>query len=260
MGSENKSQRLKLVCLNTIQYMIYLVYMLLSVPTATFYVMAMAPFSTHRSSVKRVRRLIEFWGMGLSFLTLPFVRVCYKSSSKNDKRKPCIYVCNHRSFLDAFLVAHPCWRHESVQVVNIWPFRIPVIGAIAKIAGYLNVNSMPFEKFSLIAKKMIGEGVSIVSFPEGTRSKDKTMGPFHSSMFRIALQARCLIVPICISGNETVLRRGNIMLRPGLIKINELPALQWEEYKNMTPVQLKNKVRKTIIMELSAMDAEIGMI
>ena len=254
MGSENKTYWLKLVCLNAVQYTIYLLYALVTVPTATFYVIVMALFSTHRNSLERVRRLIGFWAMGLSFLTLPFVRVCYKSSSKNDKRKPCIYICNHRSFLDGFLVAHPCWRHESVQVVNIWPFRIPIIGAIAKIAGYLNVNSMPFEKFSLMTKKMIGEGVSIVSFPEGTRSKDKTMGPFHSSMFRIALQARCPIVPICIFGNEIVLRRGNIMLRSGVIKIHELPAIEWQDYKNMNPYVLKNMVRDIMVKELISME------
>ena len=194
--------------------------------------------------------------MGISFLTLPFVRVIYEGNSEKDNAEPCIYVCNHRSFLDGFLVAYPCWRHESVQVVNIWPFRIPVLGTIARIAGYLNVNGMPFEDFSDRVKGLIGDGVTIVSFPEGTRSKGNVTGPFHSSMFRIALETGAPIIPVCISGNENVLPRGKTMLRPGVIKIWELPVLRREEYKDMTAFQLKNKVREMIIRELSAIEAD----
>ena len=256
MKNETKSRKLRLICLNAIQCVIYAVYSLVTIPTAIFYVLAMAIFSTHRSTIERIRRFIGFWAMGVSYFTLPFVKVRYRSSKKNDKTGPSIYVCNHRSFLDGFLVAHPCWKYESIQVVNIWPFRIPVIGWIARLAGYLNVNSMSFDDFSNIARRLIEEGVSIVCFPEGTRSKDKTTGAFHSSMFRIALQTNCSIVPVCISGNETVLRRGNIMLRPGVVKVHELPALQWEEYKDMTSFQLKNKVRERIVRELSVMETE----
>ena len=255
MENENKIYRLKLICLNILQYTIYLLYSLIAIPGLACYIVVASLFSSRRKTLKRIRRLIAAWAMGLNFLTFPFVRVHCKSDIKNDKTRPCIYVCNHRSFLDGFLVAHPSWGYESVQVVNIWPFKIPVLGVIAKAAGYLNVNSMPFEDFSSTAKKMIDEGVSIISFPEGTRSKDKETGSFHSSMFHLALETGCPIIPVCISGNETVLRRGNIMLRPGKIVIRQLPALQWEEYKSMTPFKLKSKVRETIIRELSVMEA-----
>jgi len=257
MGSKDKLFNLKLIFLNTTQYVIYVLYSLLAIPLATIYVMLKALFSARRSTHRRVRKLIGFWAMGISFITLPFVKVRYKSNEANSEIGACIYICNHRSFLDGFLVAHPCRRREVVQVVNVWPFKIPVIGVIAKVAGYLNVKAMPFNEFSSIAKSLIGNGVSIVSFPEGTRSKGKAMGSFHGSMFRIALEVGCPIVPICISGNEKVLLRGNVMMRPGEIKIHELPALEWNEYKDIAPFQLKIKVRNMIIRELTVMDGGV---
>ena len=32
--------------------------------------------------------------------------------------------------------------HECVQIVNVWPFRIPVLGLYAKFSGYLNIRMM----------------------------------------------------------------------------------------------------------------------
>ena len=254
MQKRDKTYRFRLICLNTLQYSIYVVFSLIAVPAIFFYVTVMSLFSTRRRTLERVRRQIVCWALGISFLTLPFVRVCCKKNGKEIKTGPVIRICNHRSFLDGFLIAHLCRRQETVQAVNIWPFKIPVIGVIARVSGYLNVNAMSFEDFSDKARRLIEEGVSIVSFPEGTRSKNKATGPFHSSMFRIALETGCPIVPVCFAGNEIVLRRGNIMLRPGTINIHELPALQVEDYKDMTPFTLKSKVREMIIRELSVME------
>ena len=148
-------------------------------------------------------------------------------------------------------MARPCWRYEAVQVVNIWPFHIPVLGPIAKIAGYPNIRKMQFAKFSRATCDLIRQGVSIVSFPEGTRSRDRAVMPFHGAIFRVALETRCPIVPLCISGNEAILPPGRLLLHPGTIKIHKLPALEWEEYRLLTPFKLKNKVRDIISQALS---------
>ncbi len=140
-------------------------------------------------------------------------------------------------------------------MVNIWPFKIPVIGALAKLAGYLNINSMPFDEFQDKAQRLLDEKVSIIFFPEGTRSNSKKMGNFHSGPFRLFLESKTPIIPVCISGNEEIPPKGSIVLRNGTIRIRTLPPFYWEEYKDLTAHIIKNRVKKRMAEELAVMES-----
>lgn len=205
--------------------------------------------------MKRFRRSISWYGRGVTLLTFPLIKVRYENHSKNNSQEPYIFVCNHRAASDAFLMS--VLPHEAVQVVNTWPFRIPVLGFFARLAGYLNIKNMPHELFLEEALKLLGEKVSIIFFPEGTRSGDKKIGNFHGSAFRLALQAKVAIVPLCISGNENIPPRGSLLMRPGTIRVRRLPAIAWQDYKDLNIFSLKNKVREIISEELSLMENRI---
>ena len=144
--------------------------------------------------------------------------------------------------------------YEIIQIVNIWPFRLPALGIIAKIAGYLSVREMPYEEFATKTQKLINEGVSIAAFPEGTRSRNKSVGQFHSAIFRTALETHAPIIPVCITGNESVPPIGSGLLRPGIVKIHRMPAITWNEYKDFNAFKLKNYLRNIIAQEVLIMD------
>jgi 1-acyl-sn-glycerol-3-phosphate acyltransferase len=183
----------------------------------------------------------------------PFIKLRYEKNGKNEPGEPYIFVCNHRSASDAFLMG--ILPHEVVQIVNVWPFRIPVLGVYAKLAGYLNIRMIPPDQFLQSASHLLKEGVSIVFFPEGTRSVTGKMGSFHGSAFRLALESKASIVPLCISGSENIPPKGSPLLRPGIIRVRRLPAITSDEYKNLTAFALKNRVWKIIDQELSAMES-----
>jgi len=176
----------KLIYLNTVFYLFFFLFSAVSIPLFTLFVAFMSIFLSHRRTMKRFRRAISWYGtVVIRVLPFPFVRICYKDCGDDDIAGPYIFICNHQSASDPFLIA--CLPYEVVQVVNIWPFRIPVLGRFARWAGYLSVNEMPFDEFSRKSIELLRQGVSIVSFPEGTRSGSKMMGPFHGSIFRVAL-------------------------------------------------------------------------
>jgi 1-acyl-sn-glycerol-3-phosphate acyltransferase len=205
--------------------------------------------------MRRLRRVIVWYGtVVIRILPYPLVRVQYKYYARNEGEGPFIFVSNHRSFSDGFLMAYPCFSVEGIQVVNKWPFRIPILGFVAKIAGYLSVREMPFEDFKAVTTKLLREGVSIVVFPEGTRSRDMAVGQFHGAIFRVALETRKPIIPVCISGNEKIPPVGSALLHPGIIKVHRLKALLWEEYGALSPFKLKNYVRRIIIDEVADME------
>ncbi len=205
--------------------------------------------------MKKFRRAISWYGIVIiKALPYPFVKIIYKDLDKTKTEGPFIFVSNHRSASDPFLMA--CLPYECVQVVNIWPFKLPVLGFMAKLAGYLSIREMPFEEFSQKTTDLLNEGVSIIAFPEGTRSADGSLGQFHGSIFRVALQTGYPVVPVCITGNEKIPARGTLLLRPGTIKIHKLSPITYDEYIGFTPYKLKNMLRQLIADEIEAMEGK----
>jgi 1-acyl-sn-glycerol-3-phosphate acyltransferase len=76
------------------------------------------------------------------------------------------------------------------------------------------------------------------------------MGPFHGAAFRLAQRTGAKIVPLAISGNENIPRRGSLVLRPGRISVTKLPAITAEQYADMTPYALKLWVHDIIQRQL----------
>lgn len=245
---------LKLLWLNLTFYPLLLLYSLVAVPALVLAVACMAVFVPHRVAMRLFRRAISWYGSGvIRILPWPLVRVRYEDRAPGENQGPFLIVCNHRSSSDPFLMA--CLPFEIIQIANTWTFRLPLWGITARLAGYINIRGLPFEAFVSTTARFLDDGVTIVAFPEGTRSGAGPMGPFHSAVFRLALQRKVPILPFCISGNERIPARGTLVLQPGVIRLRKLPALRWDDYRELTPFQLKNRVRDIMQQELEAMDS-----
>lgn len=248
--------RAKLVLLNLYFYTFFLLSSAIAIPALTLMVAISRIFLSHRRTMKRFRRAISWYGKIITSIPYPFIKLRYEDRGKNGVDEPFIFVCNHRSASDAFLMC--VLPLELVQIVNVWPFSIPVLGPYARFSGYLNIKMMSHEQFLARAKKLLNESVSIVFFPEGTRSASRTMGSFHGAAFRLALESKAAVVPLCITGNENIPPKGSLLLRPGTIRVRRLPAVTWEEYKGLTAFAFKNRVWQTIDRELSVMEKDAG--
>jgi 1-acyl-sn-glycerol-3-phosphate acyltransferase len=249
---------LKLAYLNLVFYTAFFSFSLVAIPALFLFSVCCSVIFPRRYVLKRVRRAISWWGavvIRLYVFSFSLVRLRYEGIAKGDAGGPFIFVCNHRSVSDAFFMA--LLPFEVIQVVNVWPFSIPVLGIIAKVAGYISLWETPFEEFLAKTTEMLQEGVSVVAFPEGTRSRDRLVGQFHSAIFRVALETRVPIVPLCITGTENIPPVGSLLLRPGLIHVRQLPPIVWEEYGALNAFSLKNFVRQIIIDETMAMEREV---
>jgi len=246
-------QIVKIAFLNIVFYSLFISFSSFAIPALGVLLIIFFIIFPRRQTMKRLRREISWYGaVIIRILPFPLVRLEVKDYSKEPVSAPCLFICNHRSASDPFLLA--VFPYEIVQIVNIWPFRLPVLGFAAKLAGYLSVRELPFEEFFKRTSRLINDGVCIASFPEGTRSRDNSMGQFHGAIFRVALATKIPIVPVCITGNEKIPPVGSPFLRPGLIKIRILPALTYQEYGSFSPYKLKNYVRDILIKESALMD------
>lgn len=233
-------------------YSLFLFISGLVTPILTGAVAALAAITPRRRNMKRFRRSISWYGKIITAAAYPFIKVRYEDHAGKGSEGPFIFVCNHQSASDPFLMS--ALPHECVQTVNIWPFRIPVLGLYARLAGYLNIRMMAHEQFIEKASILLKQGVSIIFFPEGTRSTTGRMGSFHGAAFRLALASKAPVVPLCIFGNENIPPKGSLMLRPGTIKVRRLPAITWDEYKDLTAFAFKNRVWHIIDDQLKEME------
>ena len=89
------------------------------------------------------------------------------------------------------------------------------------------------------------KGRNYLIFPEGTRSKNgNVMGKFHGGSFRCAVKAKAPIVPFVFIDSFRVLdQKGS---KPVAVQLHYLPAIPYEEYKDMNTVEIADMVKSRI--------------
>jgi 1-acyl-sn-glycerol-3-phosphate acyltransferase len=246
-------RRLPWIAFSVWFYGLALVASILVIPVFALIVAASTLVVSQRSTMRLFRRAIRWYGRVICALSFPVVRMRFQDDEPGREVSGAVVVCNHRAASDAFLVS--ALDGEIVQVVNIWPMRLPVLGFLAWHAGYLSVREMEPREFLERAGRLLAERVAVLAFPEGTRSGSSALGPFHGTMFRLALESRAPIIPVCIAGNAKMPPRGDWVLHPGVIRVRKLPALLPEEYGALDAFHLKNRVRDRIAAGLAELDA-----
>jgi 1-acyl-sn-glycerol-3-phosphate acyltransferase len=130
-----------------------------------------------------------------------------------------VFVANHRSYFDVPVIL----PHIGVQfrfLANQNLFSIPFIGYHLTRAGHIPVNSSnareSLHSMSEAARIIQKRGVSILLFPEGGRTYGE-MGPFKDGAAYIAIKAGVPIVPIGLTGLESIMPRGSATIRGGKV-------------------------------------------
>lgn len=224
------------------------------IPLASAWVAVCSLFVNRRATMHRLRRTISWYGKLLVACAWPFIRVKYRDLAPGEMPKKAIFICNHRSASDPCLLC--CPPIEGVQIAKAWPLRLPLLGFIAKLAGYISIHELTKEEFYQQAGSLLDDQVALVAFPEGTRSGSTRMGQFNSLIFRLARENRASLIPLAIAGTENKPQKGSIRLKPGLVRVEKLPALHWKDYQDISVFKLKNQLRDILEKHLATIEYE----
>jgi 1-acyl-sn-glycerol-3-phosphate acyltransferase len=132
----------------------------------------------------------------------------------DDPRRPYVVVSNHESYADIFLVSHFPWEMKWLSKDTI--FRIPVMGWMMRMAKDVPVTRGKRESaVRAIAqcRDRLERRVSVMIFPEGTRSPTSELLPFKDGAFHLAIQAQVPILPIAIAGTRDCMAKGSFAFR-----------------------------------------------
>ncbi|MBQ9337222.1 MAG: 1-acyl-sn-glycerol-3-phosphate acyltransferase [Lentisphaeria bacterium] len=199
--------------------------------------------------------LLGFGWMTVRIAWRPFFRVDYRDLS-GGCREPGVVIVNHRAATDGFLVA--VMGMNVAQTVNGWPLKTPIMGWMARLAGYLNITGWDYETLKRRAAGVLEQGGMIVSYPEGTRSEGKKMNPFHSGIFHVAKELGVPVYMLCIAGNQFMPDRKFRFREFRDLAVRLLPPLSKDEVERCpSAYALKQKVFRRMEQQLAEMDEEL---
>lgn len=240
---------------NLLFYIVFLSYSLLM---SLFFLIFLIPVKLINpfKGAQLIRYGVWVYGRGLiQYAIRPFITCEFVKDFEGPIKPGSVFVLNHNSFSDTFVFGLLPFM-DAVMVVRAWPFKIPVLGFFARHAGYLNIDEGSSEHALQTAGELLRQKVSIMIFPEGTRSGDKPMGRFHSLAFKIASENRADIIPMVITGNRQCPKRGSIIMRPVRVTLRALNPVTPSYYSDINLFVFKNKIRNLICRNLALMEGK----
>jgi len=165
-----------------------------------------------------------------------------------------VVMSNHQSLYDipALFQALPL-RLRMVAKAEL--FRIPIWAQAMRVAGFVELDRSARERAieSLDrAKLALDRGTSIWIAPEGTRSRDGTLGAFKHGGFHLALGAGAPILPVTIDGTRLILPAKGARVAPGaIVRVAVHPPIDPLAYGREVNDQLVQAVRNSIASGLS---------
>jgi len=130
----------------------------------------------------------------------------------------CIFMANHVSNLDPPALI-PNIPGRTSAFVKSSLMRIPVFGWALELGEFIPVDRSGSKESAqesvANARQVLGRGVHITTFVEGTRSKDGRLLPFKKGPFYLAKETGAPCIPVSIWGTETMMSKGSMRIHPG---------------------------------------------
>jgi len=196
-------------------------------------------------------RFTCFWASLYTWLN-PAWPVEVRGREKIDEDEAAVFVANHLSLLD-ILVMFRLFTHFK-WVSKVENFKIPCIGWNMRLNDYIELKRG--DRASVVqmmreCERTLGEGSSLMIFPEGTRSPSGRMRSFKTGAFELALKTGAPIQPIVLQGTAHALpKKGVVLQGRHPISITVLERIPHARFAHMSVEELTEHVRGLIALHL----------
>ncbi|MFC1562514.1 lysophospholipid acyltransferase family protein [candidate division KSB1 bacterium] len=195
--------------------------------------------------------LMRLWAAMLLFIS--GVKTKITGLENIDKKNSYIVVSNHQSQFDIPVMI----RYLPLTVRMLAKkelFRIPIFGWAMYLAGHISLDrgkgKKALKSLKEASEKIRKMKLSIIVYPEGTRSPDGKVQNFKKGAFRLGLETRLPVLPVSIIGSREIMPKDSLIINKGEIKIIVGNPIITENLEKAELKNLSDTVRNEIIKNM----------
>lgn len=177
----------------------------------------------------------------------PLWKFRWAGTRPTDPRRPYVVVSNHESFSDILLLSHLPWEMKWLSKAEI--MRIPFLGWCMHLAGDIPIwrGKVDSARDAMARSlEVLKHRVSVLIFPEGTRSIGDEMLPFKDGAFRLAITAGVPVLPLVVTGTKNALAKHDWRMNPADATVTVLDPIETTGLTLDDVGALKERVRNVI--------------
>jgi 1-acyl-sn-glycerol-3-phosphate acyltransferase len=155
---------------------------------------------------------------------------------------------NHASFLDVLLLL-AYLPHNFRFIIKEDFFSVPLFGSALRKSGNIFMDRKnPWRGMRSLRRSanLLKDGISIVAFPEGTRSATGEIQDFKTALFILPIRSQTPVVPVLIEGTFDALKRGSILLHPLPLKMTFYDPIPPHSFGVRDRKSYAERVRQTL--------------
>ena len=190
----------------------------------------------------------------------PFWKVITEGREKIDQKQAYIVIPTHQSMLD--IVFFNMLRHMVRWVSKVEVFRTPIVGLEMRMVKYIELvrgNKSSVIKMMEKCVESLQDSISVVIFPEGTRSLTGAIGKFKAGAFQLAVKTDKPLLPVLIDGTGEILpKKGIIFGTRRVVRIRVLDPIFPGQFGTGDPEELAARVQSIMVTAMDEMRSEPG--
>lgn len=197
---------------------------------------------TNQVAQKWARSLVQFAG----------VTVSVSGEEKIPSEGSVLFVSNHQGNFDIPLLLGYIEKPKGF-IAKIELNKLPLIRTWMTHLNCVFMDRSDIRQSLKVMKQAadyLKAGYSMVIFPEGTRSKSRTLGEFKAGSLKLASKAGVPIIPITISGSYKIMEQNGIIIKPADVKITLHDPIPTAGLSKEEAAELPEKVRAIIEQNL----------
>lgn len=197
---------------------------------------------------KKVTHAQCFWWSDALIGLNPFWSVKVQGLDNIDPKKTYVIIANHQSMADIVVIYQIKSQFKWVAKASL--FKVPFIGWCLGLIKHIKLNRGDFASIKEIYHQASGwlkKDMSVLFFPEGTRSNSDQMGEFQNGAFKFAIKEKKPILPICLKGTHAAIPKGSWIFKAKVTAtVTVLPQIATDNLGPGDFAQLRDNVRSKI--------------